>query len=510
MGPAAVLLALVCAPAGAATYLERRDAMVADYLAETRLRLNKARGSLEVVQELMLTPHGAFGPAEAALLHLDLAEAALTAAGPTLARLPPTGPPAGWTPFEDRLARARELLKSVAPDLDAVYDRIPISSGPLERNEVAVFQGSYPRVLLRGYYAVAAVSPEFLLTLMAHEAAHALQWEAAHARGETFSADAEDEAQARRREAEVWNAVGAPHDKDLDGAAAGVAAAVAAGEESLKTHVAEAQVLARDWEWVTPAVEAPPRRSTSTEEPPEAPGEAGDEGRTFWLDGRIDGIRSDFSAAALRSLEAARAVLGTTVELAAPFPKIVNFELVQVWALRPKRYPPGIHMAFQAVHAAVGEIDKARAALASASVSPEDKALLERYAVDRAAVREWGGKPVRTALKGLSLASTPVGDPPAVAGKIVVPGAWLHRSTQTDVASAWAAHVLTHREQKTDAPTLEQELEAVEASLRVWDEAGADARFDKTHPDRFLRMRVAEQAGGRASLRAYLKSLGFK
>lgn len=525
MGPAAALLALLCAPAEAATYLERRDALIADYQAETRNRLKKARGHLEVVQELMLTPHASDGPAEAALLHLDLAEAALTVAGPTLARLPPTELPVGWTPLEDRLAAARGLLKDVAPELDAVYDRMPLSVGPLERNEVGVFEGSYPRVLLRGYYSIAAVTPEYLVTLMAHEAAHALQWEAAHARGERFSASLEDETQARRREAEVWKAIGAPREKDSDGAAAGVAAAVEAGEDSLKSHVAEVEVKAREWEWVTPAVEGPARRSmaapagvaasVAAEEDPAAVPD-GDEARNFWLDGRIDGIRADFSQAALRSLDAARAVLGTTVELAAPFPKIVNFELVQVWALHPKRYPPGIHAAFQAIHPAVGEIDKARAALAAATVSPEDRALLERYSLERATLRDWGTEATRKALKplakttGLRLASTQVGDAPPAEGKIVVPGAWVDRSTQTDVASAWAAHLLAHREQKTSAPSLEQEVEAVEASLRVWEAVGADARFDKMHPDRFLRMRVVEQSGGRAALRAYLKSLGFE
>lgn len=529
MGSAGALLLLLCAPAHGASYLERRDALVADYQAETRKRLKKARGHLEVVQELMLTPHSSYGPAEAALLHLDLAEAALTAAGPTLARLPPTEPPAGWAPLEERVAAARKLLKGVAPDLDAVYDRIPLAPGPLERNEVGVFEGSFPRVLLRGYYALASATPEYLVTLMAHEAAHALQWEAVHARGEKFSATLEHETQARRREAEVWNAIGAPTEKDSDGAAAGVAAAVAAGEDSLKSHVAEVEVKAREWEWVTPAVEGPARRSSAppagvpasvadSEDPPAGLEDVGDDVRNFWLDGRIDGIRADFSQAALRGLDAARAVLGTTVELAAPFPKIVNFELVQVWALHPKRYPPGIHAAFQAIHPAVGEIDKARAALASATVLPEDRDLLERYALERAAVRDWAGTEAKRALKalakrpakGLSLASTPVADAPEAEGKVVVPGAWVDRSTATDVASAWTAHILVHRDQKTAAPTLDQEVEAVEASLRVWEAAGADARFDKMHPDRFLRLRVAEQSGGRAALRAYLKSQGFE
>lgn len=500
MGLLGVLLAVLSLPVGAAGYVERRDALVSQYLAEARVRLEKARGYLETVQELMLTPHSSDGPAEAALLHLDLAAAALDAAEPTLARLPPSEPPPGWTPFEDRLDSARKLLRSAAPDLDAVYDRIPVTAGPLERNDVGLFDGSVPRVILRGYYALAGSSPEYLSTLLAHEAAHARQWEAAHSRGEKFSAGREEEADARRREAAVWKALGSPRRKDSDGAAAVVAAAVEAGEESLRQHVDKEIETARDWEWVTPAAAAPAR--TSTGAAPAAsrePAPVGDDDLS-WLDGHIAGIRGDFSQAALARLDGARGVLGSAVELAAPFPKIVNFELVQVWALSPKRYPPGIHAAFQALHPAMTEIDKARAALALPAASPEDRILLARYAADRAAVRAWDG----------SFASTPVGEPPPAEGdRVLVPGAWVDRSGNADVAAAWAAHVKVHRGQGTARPTLEQEVAAVEASLDVWGKLGADSRFDKAHPDRFLRFRVARQEGGRETLRSYLRGLGF-
>ncbi|TBR17068.1 hypothetical protein EPO15_17760 [bacterium] len=516
MGPAAALVLLLCAPARALTYAERRDALVADYLADGRMRLGLVRGNLEVVQELMLSPHGADGPVEAALLHLDLAEAALTAAEPTLARLPPVEAPAGWSPFEDRLARARDLLKEAAPDLEAVYDRVPVKGGALERHEVGVFEGRYPRIVLRGYYALSGASAEYLATIMAHEAAHALQWEAAHARGESFVSDSAAEAEARQREAAVWKALGAPKDKDFDGAAQSVAEAVSGGEDALARHSAEVEAKPGEWEWVTPAAAAPPRPSTSAmteaEEPPAEEGQP-----AVWLDARIGGIRSDFSGAALRGLDGARGVLGTLTEAAAPFPKIVNYELVQVWALSPRRYPAGTYMAFQALHPAMAEIDKARAALAGTALSEEDRALLARYAPDRQAVRVWGARETKAALKdlpkgaakGLVLASTAVGDAPA-SDKVVVPGAWVDRSTNTDVAGAWAAHAAAHRAQGTAAPTLEEELEAVESSLAVWEKSGADARFDKAHPDRFLRFRVPQQSGGREALRAYLKTLGFE
>ncbi|TPW19599.1 MAG: hypothetical protein FD126_2522 [Elusimicrobia bacterium] len=493
---AGVFLALACVPAGAAGYAERRGALTSQYLAEARARLAEARGYLENIQELMLTPHSSDGPAEAALLHLDLAAAALEAAEPTLARLPSSEPPPGWTPFEARLGSARKLLRSVAPDLEAVYDRVPVSVGPLESNIVGFFEGSIPRVTLRGYYALSGSSPEYLATLLAHEAAHAHQWEAAHARGEKFAASREEEAEARRREAAVWKALGSPRKKDSDGAAAIVAAAVEAGEASLLRHIDKEEEQARDWEWVTPAVPAPPRPDAAAQAVPEP--EAEDD--MSWLDGRIAGIRSDFSHAALARLDGARAVLGSAVELAAPFPKIVNFELVQVWALTPKRYPPGIHAAFQALHPAMTEIDKARAALALPDASPEDRALLARYAADRAVLRPWTE----------SVASTPVADPPPHEGdRLVVPGAWVDRSTNADVAAAWGAHVTVHRGQGVLSPSLEQEAAAVEASLEVWAKLGADARFDKAHPDRFLRFRVARQEGGREALRSYLRGLGF-
>lgn len=491
-----MLAAFLCVPAGAADYAQRRDALVSQYLAEARSRLAAARGYLETIQELMLTPHSSDGPAEAALLHLDLAAAALDAAEPTLARLPASGPPPGWAPFEERLASARKLLRAAAPDLEAVYDRIPASAGPLERNEVGFFEGAVPRVTLRGYYALSGSSPEYLATLLAHEAAHALQWEAAHAKGEKFRSDPGHEAEARRREAGVWKALGAPRKKDDDGAAAVVTAAVEAGEASLRQHVETEAENARDWEWVTPAVAVPPRPGAAA--PAVLEPEAEDD--LSWLDGRIAGIRADFSQAALGRLDGARAVLGSSVELAAPFPKIVNFELVQVWALHPKRYPPAIHAAFQALHPAVTEIDKARAALALPAASAEDRALLARYAADRASVRSWTP----------SLGSTPLADlPPEEAERVVVPGAWVDRSTNTDVAAAWTAHVQVHRGQGVLRPTLEQETAAVEASLEVWEKLGADARFDKAHPDRFLRFRVARQQGGRETLRAYLRGLGF-
>lgn len=496
MGAAAVLAAVFCLPASAQSYQDRRDALVTQYLAEARSRLAAARGYVETVQELMLTPHSSDGPAEAALLHLDLAAAALDAAEPTLARLPASEPPTGWAPFEERLGSARKLLRAAAPDLDVVYDRIPVAAGPLERNDVGLFEGSVPRVTLRGYYALSGSSPEYLATLLAHEAAHALQWEAARARGEKFRSGPEEEAEARRREAGVWKALGAPRRKDSDGAAAVVAAAVEAGEASLRQHVEKEAETARDWEWVTPAVDPPARPGAPA---PEAPEPAAEDDMS-WLDGRIAGIRADFSQAALARLDGARAVLGSAVELAAPFPKIVNFELVQVWALRPKRYPPGIHAAFQALHPAVTEIDKARAALARPEATAEDRDLLARYAADRALVRDWPGP----------ISSTPVGEaPPAEAGRVVVPGAWVDRSSNTDVAAAWSAHVRVHLGQGTRRPTLAQELAAVEAALEVWEKVGSDARFDKAHPDRFLRFRVARQEGGREGLRTYLKGLGF-
>lgn len=530
MSAAAALLAVLCLPAGAQTYRERRDALVAQYVAEARERLGRARERLEAAQELMLTPHAAHAPTEAALLHLDLAEAALAAAEPTLAALPDAPVPAGWTPFEERAARARALLKGAAPDLDAVFDRVPLGLGPLQRTEVGRFDGSGPRIVVRGYHALAAVSPEYLAALMAHEAVHALQWEAARARGERFRSGPEEEAQARRRQAAVWQAFGSPADKDFSGAAEMVSEAVRAGETSLKEHVDRQEASAREWEWVTPAVEDPLPRvvGASTrpvtgpegmDDPPEGLSEAGAETRNFWFEGSVRIMRESYAQAALGALDSGRGMLGAAVELAAPYPLVVNYELVQVWALQPRRYPPGIYAAFQALHPAVTEIDKARTALAAPEVGAEDRTLLARYAGERSGVRFWPEAAARRALKPLpkglprpvGLASTPLGraEVPLGDSHVLVPGAWVSRSTHTDVAGAWAAHVLAHRAHGAGEPSLEEELEAVEASLKAWSAAGADARYDKAHPDRFLRFRVALENGGRESLRGYLRSLGF-
>lgn len=527
----AALFAILCAPADAQTYKERRDALVDSYLAEARDRLGLARTRLEAAQELMLTPHAAHGPTEAALLHLDLAEAALAAAEPTLAALPDPGPPRGWTPFEERRARALAHLRAAAPDLAAVYERVPLVLGPLSRTEVGRFEGAGPRIVVRGYHALAAVTPEYLATLLAHEAVHALQWEAARARGERFRAGPEEEAEARRRQSAVWEALGSPADKDFEGAAGLVAEAARAGTDSLMEHVDRQEASARDWDWVTPAVSDPlppvaalssasaPTGPAGMDDPPAGLSEAPPQERNFWFEGSVRIMGDGYAQSALGSLDSARGMLGAAVELAAPYPLVVNYELVQVWALQPRRYPPGIYAAFQALHPVMTEIDRARAALAAREVSEEDRLLLARYARARAAVREWPEDFATKALKSLpkgmpkttGLASTPVGRAATYSGDspVVVPGAWVARSTNTDVAGAWAAHVLTHRAQNASEPTLEQELEAVEASLAAWRRAGADSRYDKAHPDRFLRFRVARENGGRESLRAYLESLGF-
>lgn len=469
----AVLLALLSgAPALAADYPARGRALVSDYVAEARARLAASRESLEAVQELMLTPHSADGPAEAALLHLDLAEAYLRAASSALPALAPVSPPAGWRPFEARLAEARGLLRKAAPELDAALEEFPVEAGPLERNTVAMTSCRAGRVRLRGFFALSAASAEYLGSLLAHEAEHVRQCRAARARGEYFAPTAAEEEAARRAEAAFWRAIGAPRDKDFDGAAAQVLAAAEAGDRALSEHVARESASAVSWEWVTPraAPPAPPPARGAAPEPAEDPRAA-----AAALEARIRGVRDDRARSAGRFLDSARGVLGAVVELTAPERKIVNFELVQVWALQPERYPPGVHAAFRALHPVMTELDRARAALAAPEASAEDRALLKAYAPDR---------------EGAS-------------------GARARRTGDADIAGAWEAHLERHRRQKTAAPTLSEETEAVEASLDAWNDSGADARFDKSFPDRFLRFRVAREEGGREGLRAYLESLGF-
>lgn len=464
-----VLLAvLACPPAAASGYGERGAALAAVYLEESRARLASAREGLEAVQELMLTPHSSDGPAEAALLHLDLAEAYLASSSRTLAALAPAAPPPRWTPFESRLAEARRLLRSAAPELDAALDGFRVEAGPLERNTVALTRCQTGQVRLRGFFALSHASAEYLGSLLAHEAEHVRQCQAARERGEYFAPTAADEEAARRAEAAFWRSIGAPRDKDFDGAAAQVLAAAEAGGGALAEHVARETARPLAWDWVTPRPSA--AAAAADAEPAADP-----RGAASALEARIRALREDRARLAARYLDSARGILGAMVELSAPDRKIVNFELVQVWALQPERYPPAVHAAFRALHPVMTELDKARAALAAPEASAEDRALLKAYAPDR---------------EGAS-------------------GAWARRTGNKDVAGAWEAHLAAHRRQKTAAPTLTEETEAVEAALDAWRESGADGRFDKAFPDRFLRFRVAREEGGRDGLRAYLESLGF-
>lgn len=499
----ALVLLLLAAPASAQGYAQRRDALVRDYLAAARERLARARENAEVIQEMYLTPHSYDEAAEAALLHLDLAEAYLTSAETTLARLPDTAPPRGWTPFEERVSSAQAQLSRVAPDLAAAYAGLPVKAGPLEGNTLGEFFPTRREVVLRGYYALAAVPAPYLASLLGHEAQHAVDRSAGRAM---------DEPAARRAGARVWRALkGGPAD-DFDGSAENEARAVEGGTKTLEAHLEAAKT--RSWEWVTPQVPEPPRPSGAEAEQWEKPEDADLStgparwGGPQWVSSHMGAIRANFAQGGLNSLAEARAVLGQVPELAAPFPKIVNYELMEVWALEPRRYPAGLYLAFQALHPVMTELDKARAALSRDGASEEDKEALARTAEARARRRPWpkGSLPS-------PVATTPVGWGVQEKGLAVVPGAWLDRSTHTGVAAAWLAHLAEHRAQGLApgaAPTLAQELDAVAAALASWEETGSDARYEKEHPDRLLRFRVAAAEGGGApGLEAYLGSLGF-
>ncbi|MDE2293195.1 MAG: hypothetical protein KGL53_14025, partial [Elusimicrobia bacterium] len=227
--------------------------LVAEYASLARAQLGQARGFLESLQEFFITPHGADEPVEAALLHLDLAEAYLDEAERAAQRGLEASPEPGWTPFEERVAQARALLKRAAPDLDAVYDRVPILARPLEGDTLALYASGAREVRLRGYFAVNAVPAPYLAALLGHEASHALAAERAEAAGGRYESSLDDELLARRRETAVWRALGGGLAQDFGGIETAQAKAEDAGKKALRGFVEASAAAQREWTWVTPA-----------------------------------------------------------------------------------------------------------------------------------------------------------------------------------------------------------------------------------------------------------------
>lgn len=510
----AAALLLLAAPAGAASRLKTQRALVGDYLADARRALRACRDDLEFLQELAVTPHSDDEPVESALLHLDLADAYLVSAEPELfAALDPGA--RGGAELEPRLREALALLRRHAPDLADVYRRVPIRVGVLEGAATAEFNMREQQVSVRGYFAVSPPPVEVLAALLAHEATHALQYpRGARSAPETAAAN---EREARRRESMLWLEVGAGPDRDFWNNETDQARALSAGPAAFRSYVSSATDLAPDWAWVDPHALARPPVASSAPAPGAGGGTPSGAAALRELDSEIALTRRDRIETARAKLGVARERVANLTEIAAPFPKIATADVMRVWALMPGRYPRAMFRAFAAVTPALDELDKARAALAARSIDAEELARLENYASERGEAR--AQTPAARALAvrwfGASLPSIDcfpypharLRDPAA----IFLPGAWQCRAGRPEIAAAWAAHVLAHRAQglAPDAkPTLTQELEAVQASLRLWQASGADAGFDPEHPDRFLRFRVAAYASA-AALKTYLESLGF-
>jgi hypothetical protein len=500
---------LLAAPAGAAPRRAAQRELVGDALTRARRELRACRDDLEVLQELGLTPHSSDEPVESALLHLDLARGYLVWAEPELFAAIEPGP--GGPSFDRRLKEALALLRARAPELADVYRTVPVSAAPLGGTLMAVFRTPPREILIRGYFAVNPPPAEYLAALLAHEAAHALQ---AASPGAPEGDAAAREREARRRESLLWIELGAGPERDFAGTEDAQARALLAGDAAFRTYVAS-MTAEPDWAWAAPArPAAPAAAATEAEAVSTAPATAAQE-LALVRESR-DGSRRDYARGALLRLREARALLAETTELVAPYPKVVNADIMRIWALRPGHYPPAMTRAFAALTPVLDELDKADAALDAPRIDAAERERLKRYAGDRDAARAQTRAARALLERVLGGAAPPVYCFPYPAGlnppsAIGLPGAWQCREGRPEIAAAWAAHVLAHRAQGLAPgaePTLDQEAAAVTASLKAWADAGADAGFDPARPDRFLYLRAAADAGPEA-LRAYLKEQDY-
>lgn len=500
---------LAAAPSAAQDRLETQKRLCGDYVRAARGELALARGQLETLQELALTPHSADEPVESALLHLDLAESHLAAAQPAITAALSTGTVFdGWTPFEARLERAVVLLRRTAPELAAVYDATPIRAAPLDGKTVAQYHRRQDAVQLRGAFAVNAVSPEALAAWLAHEATHQLRRSSAPAAGFRRG----EELEARRSQCRVWKALGADPKLDWADEHGSQLRALEKGDRSFEQYEVTTEETPPDWAWVKPAAAPPPAAGA-----PEQELFSSTEGAVMAprLTKYLARSRGNFADAAQAHLDFAREALGDLPELMEPRPKIVTYDVMAALALQRGRYTRPLYTAFQALHPVMTELSLARAALGRGEIDDAERKLLESYAPARAAqralpasaqavVRRWNRR-----APAVVVADVPGGSAPAPA--ILLPGAWQAKEGRPEIAAAWTAHVLAHRRQKLkegELPDESQELAAIRASLDVWRRCEADEGFKDEHPDRFLRWRAAEQAGGDV-LETYLRTSGI-
>ncbi|MDD5629416.1 MAG: hypothetical protein PHU21_10155 [Elusimicrobia bacterium] len=489
-----------------------------EYVSDARLRLASAREQLEILQEFGLTPHSSDEPVEAALLHLDLAEGYLASSLPGLEPLASASPAQDhWTPFAERKDEALRLLRGAAPDLAAAYEGTPVRAAALGGKTMAEFHYASREVRIRGYFAVNAASPEFLAARLAHEAVHALQYSSASISGTPTVSTREEELEARRRETQVWQALGAKPELDWGGQHGAQLKALLAGDEEFRKWTVDEQESAPDWSWTQAAVSSAP-----------VPAGAVDASSLTYvadsavmvprLKGTIAILRANFATAAQQHLERAQDILGTLPELALPCPKLVTYDVMKLWVLQPAHYPRALNAVFEALHPVMTELDRSRAWLGAAAIDEAERGLLANYGGERNRLARPLDDAARAVVERWVPGAPPLfvypypGSPPRLAdGAAGLPGAWQSRGGRPEIAAAWAAHLAAHRKQGLapgSMPTAAQEEEAVRRALEVWRLSGANTGFDGGHPDRFLFYRLLDEAGGDA-LAYHLKSSGF-
>jgi hypothetical protein len=519
--PAFFLFIALAAPSHAGWIESRLQALEA-YRADVAGALERSRDSLEDLQEATLAPGRSDDRVELALVRLDVAEAYLQKAFDSMERdvSLDTSAPAGWQPWDDRLARAKAIVERSAPELKETLEKTPIHLAPLTELALAQARGA-DEIFFRGYDAVNPVSPEFLAAQLAHEATHVRQAVRAKAEGRAFRNGPASEGEAREAEAKVWLALGRPEALDFRGILKANADAYKAGPQTFSKYVAARFSEEPDWVWIEPKP-APPakppvpklgeleaRAEQAGAEDPKALARQAREIADLQAQ-----IRKNHSTAAANRLKEAREKLEQVVELAAPFPTVVNIPLLETNAVSSRRYPEAMWRAFQAASPALVELDRAREALGRRKLSADERQELRRYLASRdeavkkpfeakeaaeALAKLEGGAALSKALGKATVVLVRSADPELEKSRpdwVFVPGSRLYRKPDARSAFAWTVQSLAQRSGK-------QELDAAELGLQALDLWPSK---DEAMPLRWMAERAAWEEGGRPLLRLYLES----
>ena len=518
------------------------------YFGEALDRLRQARRMIEDLQEASLDPHEVDMPAAEALRRLDRAEALVKSSSAALADLVSRFPPEpaqlyGWAPIEDRVSKALELIdrSTAAAEVARLYrTRLAVEVYPIPGPTLALYSSKLKVVRVRGYYAVNAISPEFLAAVLVHEGTHALQ----HLRrpGRRFRADLAGEREAREIEARFWLELKEPVLKDFQDTQGDQVAAYEKGPKAFDDFVRKNYREAPFWEWVEPAVRAPvePRPTAASQaealaeaEPasPLSPKEAAQALRE--IQSAELSIRHNLELGSLRLLEDTRDALVQVPEVLAPYPRIVNHSTMTMRAESMKDYPLLMRLGYGLLSAVLDELDAARLALAEKRLPPGE---LETLTKDEALQQPQGpaedpkldkrlfdlvqstspSKPLGElwGAKGWRIALVPWTTPRLEAEHpdlILIPGAYFMRRPCGSIGAAWVVHQLVHRRQGLApgaAPSLDQEVEAWAETNRFWSAVDTkDAEdYAPAHGRRFLVMNALWERGGPDLIRLYLRA----